>query len=318
MSIIPPLFTSFGKNSADLFKKKYESDPLQFKTIRKAQNGLTIETGAVNVADKDKPSALRGFTKFSLNKLPWGTGEVELHTDAKQVTKVSTKFTKLFSFPLTLQATLASIDKHKYFADDNYNKNKPVASVEATYNRDHFNGQVTVKSNTVTHRAEFVASGGYDKYAIGASLALNSTSLNQILPNDLQAGAEYSQDDLTVSAYSNYEKEKDKDGNDDVYTSYNVSAYHRVNRELVVGGRIKNRDIDFSKTELTFGSDYKLDQDTSVRGKVIVPKGLFAFSLEHRLQSPQLLFGLSSEFNVQNPLAPTPGKFGVSFTVGDF
>jgi len=298
-------------------KKKFDFDPVQFKTIRKGQNGVTVETGAVNVAaDKEKSAYLRGYTKFALNRLSWGTGEAELHTDSKQASKVSTKFTKLFAFPLTLQATLATSDKHKYFADDKENKDKPIATVEGTYNQDHVHGQVTVKSNTANHRVEGQVSLGWDAYSFGGILALNSNSLHEVQANDIQFGGEYSQDDLTVSLYTAVEK--DKDNNDQEYSGYTGSYFHRVNRDLVVGGQVKAKDLQLKDASLTFGGDYRLDVDTSVRGKVNVPKGVLSLAVEHRLPNPQLLLGLAGEFNVKNPAAPSASKFGLSFTLGDF
>ena len=72
---------------------------------------------------------------------------------------------------------------------------------------------------------------------------------------------------------------------------------------------------------LTFGADYLVDVDTTVRAFAKVDSAkdvtVVATNVEHRLLHPNLLLGVSSEFNV-SPSNVTAGRMGINLTFGDF
>lgn len=295
-----PLLSNFGKNVNDLFKKKFEFDPVQFKTIRKAKGGVTVESGAVNVGG-DKPY-LRGYTKLALARPSFGSADVELHTDADQVSKLSSKFTKLYP-GLALTLALSSKDKAAFFKGANY-----VASAEATYNQANLQAQATLKTDAATKsKVDASASVGYENWSVGVSASVDSEHALTDL-QELQFGAEYSQEDLTLSAYTSTDK---------AARVINGSLFQRVNRDLAAAALVKYNSDSGAKT-LTVGSDFRVDVDTGVKAKLELPKGNLQLAVEHRLQSPQLLLGLATEFDVSRPQAPVAAKFGLSLTFGDF
>lgn len=294
---VPPLFANFGKNTNELLKKKFEFDPISFKAIRKAANGLTIESGGVSFGESDASkksvSKVRGYTKFSVSRpAQFGSAEVELHTDAAQTSKASAKFTKLYPGVL-VNIALSSKDKADFFKKSAY-----VASAEASYSKPNFAAQLAVKSDFSKSKADLSVSVGYEQWSAGGLVSVDTDhSLSDAL-QEVQAAAEYTQDDLSVSLFSSLDKST---------RFINASFFQRVNRDLVAGGLFKF-DPSTRAATVTVGSDYRVDADTLVRSKLEVPKGNLQLAVEHRLSSPQALVGLATEWDVSNPQQPRDRK----------
>lgn len=304
---VPPLFSNFGKSTTDLFKKKYEADPVQFKSIRKAKNGLTVESGGVNVS-ADAGNYLRGYTKLSLSNPSYGSSELELHTDLAQTTKISTKFSKLYP-GFVLQIALASVPTPNAKKPNFFDNSKRLGSLEGTYSQSGFQAQLKLSSDAATKsKADVSASLGYENWSLGGQLSVD-TDHSLLEVQEPQVGGEYTQDDLTFSLFSSLEKGA---------RCVNASYFQRVSRDLVSGATFKINTVEKAKSTMTVGTDYRLDADTGLKAKVELPTGKAALAIEHRLESPQVLVGLSSEFDVSNPQQVLPGKFGFSFSFGDF
>jgi len=277
---------------------------LTFKSIHKAKNGLTVESGAVNVAaneDKQLPAYLRGFSKISY-KAPWGDAEGELHTDAEQTSKVQSKFTKLYpgaSFLLSWNS------KDKY---DLFKGVSSIVSAEATYQQQYVNSSLALKTDLHKKaKGDATLALGYDNWSVGGGVTVSHNDGNQDV-DELHGGVEYSQEDLTVSAYSNTDKKT---------KFWNASVFHKVNRDLLWGAKWKY-DTTQSSHAVTIGSDLRIDQDTGFKSNLELPTGKLQLAVEYRLSNPQLLLGVASEYNVSKPEAPVAKKLGFSFTVGEF
>jgi len=298
----PPLFGKFGTDAKDLFKKKFEFDPITFKTIRKAANGLSVESGAVSVAaDAKKAGYLQGYSKFTVARAAWGSAELELHTDAAQTTKASAKFATLYP-GFIVDVALASKDKADFFKGA-----AQVGSGEATYSQKNLQGKLTAKSDfAAKHKADASLTVGHEAWSAGASASFDSDHGHDV--QDVQFGGEYTQDDVTLSVYSSTDK---------AARFVNASYFQRVNRDLAAAGLFKV-DTASNNSTLTLGTDYRVDVDTGVKTKLELPKGTLQVAVEHRLASPQALVGAAAEFDVSNPQQPVAGRFGFAFTFGDF
>ena len=100
----------------------------------------------------------------------------------------------------------------------------------------------------------------------------------------------------------------------------NLSYFQSVGKGYTVGATATFGLVKPSRT-LTFGADYLVDVDTTVRAFAKVDSAkdvtVVATNVEHRLLHPNLLLGVSSEFNV-SPSNVTAGRMGINLTFGDF
>jgi hypothetical protein len=298
---IPTVFTKYGKSSKDLFKKKYEYDHT-IKTINKSsRKGVSIESGATFV---ENGAGIRGFIKskysaFPVNSLLSGAEfEGELNTDAAVESKANIKFNNLAK-GLTVNLLTSSKPSDKAFK-------KPIGSVELEYSTDYIATTGTIKSDLDVHRGDASISIGYDNISIGGNVVVDISRGSDIIEHNI--GGEYIGDDFVASVYT----EKNS-------TSLVASYFQRLSRDNsnILGAQFKYELNGRQDRSLSIGSEYKLDLDTTIKGKIDLPSGDIATVIEHRLANPRLLFGLAAQFNAKAQRFQAD-KLGVSITFGDY
>jgi len=322
-TFVPPQFASFGKNAKDLFKKKFDYDH-QLKTIHKAKNGLTLESGGVIPADK---SSFRGYSKASLVQPQWGSADLEIHTSENQESKASVKFTKLYP-GANVNLAVSSKDSTKFFPSQS-------GSAEVSYTQAGKVGvaaQSTIKSDLNKYKEEVQVAFGYENFSVGANATIDLTQVSNADKNygvtESNFGAEYVQDDLVATGYTSFENVTTSEGKKEKNRFVNASYFQKVNRDHVFGVLFKfnvNRYQQSSKpvtdktsfASVQLGWDYRLDVDTGLKAKVELPAGTAAVAIEHRLANPSALVGLAAEFSLTNTNVSAE-KFGASLTLGDF
>jgi len=136
-------------------------------------------------------------------------------------------------------------------------------------------------------------------------------SSEDILTN-YNCGAEYTQDDLTVSLFTQ------KKGSVIVASYYqNISGDCNLGASLKMDPDVANEMSD-EKHILTVGVDYKLDSATDVAFKGDT-SGVVGANIKHVLSNPCLKLDIGASFDTKkttNVLAAN--KFGIACTFGDF
>jgi len=286
---VPPFFSSFGKASKDLFKKKYDFDN-QFKTVNKARNGVTLETGA-NLSENYK-----GFIKGKYVSADFGEVESEVYTDPKTESKATLRLKRLAK-GLNVTLGASTLEKDKAFKG-------PVGSADVQYAQEFFAAQAILKTDLDTTKLDTSAAVGFDGVSLGGQVVLNASKGAEIV--DINVGAEYTQADFTAAVYT--------EKNSDVI---NASYYQRLNTATQVGASFKFELAGKQARSLTVGTEHALDLDTTLKAKIELPSGTTGVAIEHRLLNPRVLVGVAAQFNAhQQPF--TAEKFGINLTFGDF
>merc|ERR1712146_502293 len=89
--------------------------------------------------------------------------------------------------------------------------------------------------------------------------------------------------------------------------SFSGAYYHKVSGDMQVGAEL-SKSSKKSEVDLAFGCAYKLDKDTTVKGKVDTDGQLFA-SFKQKL-SPLTLLTLAAQIDTVN-LSEGKHKFGM-------
>jgi len=152
---------------------------------------------------------------------------------------------------------------------------------------------------------------GCDKLSVGGKVVVDVASKQP--PTDINFGAQLHGCDYTASAYT--EKKR---------SVLNVAYYQRLGIPLRPHnfGAILSLGLKKDTRSLTFGTDYWVDADTTVRASAKVESGsdttVIQTHVEHRLANPNVLLGVSAEFNCSASNPCGPGKLGVGLTFGEF
>jgi len=284
-SFVPPYFGKIGQSVKDLFKKKYEYDHT-VKTINKAKNGWTLESGAKS-ADN-----VKGFIKGKYADPAWGESEVEVNTCAKSENKATLKLKKLAD---GVTVTLGSTCKD----------GSSDLSADIQYEQEYFAEQTVLKTDIFNkHTLDLSATVGFDGLAVGGQVKLDLSKGADV--TDTNVGAQYTNSDFTLSLYT----EKNCD-------LINGGYFQKINRDTQVGALIKYDTTGKSARSVTIGTEHQLDFDTTIKASAELPTGVVSTAIEHRLSNPKLQFGVAAQFKaLERPLVAS--KFGLSLTFGDF
>jgi len=274
----PPFWKNFGKQLADLFKEQFEYKK-QIKLKTSTANGVTLVTSA---EAGSKPGEFVGNLKASYKQKDFGKFEAELSTTG--TTKYFVKATKVTE---NLAVKLSGDEK-------------PVGKVEIDYAQEFFASSFNVEVAKDATNVESTGAIGYDGLSVGGQVKYNITNQNLA---DVNAGAEYSQPDFTVTLKTSESANK-------IDTSY----LHKINPDLSLGASFLY-DVESAKRVLTAGGSYKLDERSSTKFKADT-NGILSAVLEHRLPHPGMKFILSEEFNAKS-LSHVPEKFGLVIHFGD-
>jgi len=292
---VPPTFKNFGKDTKDLFKKKYDFDN-QLKVINR-NSGLTFESGAVAAKSGD----IRGYVKFNGATCPV-TGarlEGELHSSADQESTATARYDNKLAQGLKIAAGVSS--KAKGFK-------KTSGLVELEYTRPHLAWNSTFRTDLETHRLEETISAGADGLSVGASATV-----------DLSNGAQLTETNFGVNyAAANYTTALYTENNRDAVTG---SYYLRVSPTQSVGASLKY-DLTKGTRSWTLGSDVRINPESTGRAKVELSSAnpsaaTVSAAVETRLVNPNMLFSVATQFKVSKANVEAT-NVGLGLTFGDF
>jgi len=300
------LFGKFGQDAKDLFKKKYDFTHTS-KFVAKTSTGGSIETSIVRDAD----SALRGLFKATVPVTGLGSFngnlETEIHTVADKESKATYKIKGIS------QGVNVNLGAHLFDCkcdSKDFDHGWLAAEVEAI--RGRFSGSIGTRSNGEKTLVDLTAVlGASNKLSLGAKATIDVASKEP--PTDINIGAQVTGCDYTAAAYT--EKKRSV-----VNVSYfqNLGIKYRPHNF----GAILSLGLKKPVRSLTFGTDYWVDADTTVRASAKVSSDSDATILqthvEHRLANPNVLLGVSAEFNCAPSNPCGPAKVGVSLTFGEF
>lgn len=285
---IPPYYGKLSKKVKDLLKKKFEIKN-ELKTINKSANGVSLESSFGG--DTDVAGVCKGTYKCCGKYTFEGTfktvGEVNLKCAAKK-----------------LQPGL------ELFVQGNSKKQTVV--LDAKYAQPFYAASAALshcipKSKTLLDGSFMI---GFDGLSVGVSGKVDAMSEEKL--TDYNCGAEYTQDDLTVSLFT------EKMGG--VITA---SYWQKISGDCSLGASLKmdpevSNEAKDGQHILTVGAQYKLDSatDLAIKGDT---NGVVCANIEHVLSNPSLKLGIGASFDSKKATnLLTADKFGISCTFGDF
>lgn len=273
----PPSFKDLGKKAGDLFKKSYDYKN-EIKVVSKA-DGVKLENGGVSGA------ALVGYTKANWTDQYLGDIEVEAHSCG--LAKGQFKLKKV--------ADLADITVAGGACGG--------LSVEANLAQDNFTAQAKITHNLNKGCAGLASSAvfGFDGVSVGGSISLYADGT----PKDYNIGAQYSQKDLTAALVTSSKGE-----------NVTVSFYQTYSSATTLGASMLVKPEDGSRL-FTFGTEHKLDANTTVKGKA-TSAGIVGTSVTHVLANPSMKVVVSAEFDAAGADITKAQKFGIGLNFGDF
>jgi len=286
---IPPYYNKLGKKVKDLLGKKFEIKN-ELKTINKSANGVTFDTSL------NSTGPLSGTCKGTYKP---GCYEVEgvFKTTAEVNLKVASK--KLLpGLEVSLQG---KSKKQQVILDTKYAQPFYAASAAITTN-------VGKEYETIVDGSFMI---GFDGLSVGVSGALNVLADDKL--QDYNCGAEYTQDDLTLSLFT-----------EKLGSKITASYWQKISGDCSLGASLKMdpdclEDGKGAEHCLTLGVDYRLDSATMIAAKVNT-SGIVCTNIEHVLSNPRLKIGVGASFDSKNCSASncSADKFGVACTFGDF
>jgi hypothetical protein len=297
---IPPIFSKFGRNATDAFKKKFAYDH-EFTVLKKNEaDGLNIEYGAVHAS-----SGLRGLFKLTKNDPKIGKFEASISTDS------SAPSTASFVFPMltgTMKGTELTLDATT--SDKTFQNNLPlVYGAKLLYSREALTGNVHFKTDLKTHILDYSVAVGAENVAFGYGGSVDVSNGADMRENNF--GVEYTNGKYTLSAW----------------TTKNVEVGNFAVCGKLPSGQNAALQLETSlrtpKPLATAVIEQALSADTTLKAKVQCPVNNSASletALEHRLANPSVSFVLSSRINCSTLMSGSAraDKFGFSVKVGDY
>lgn len=273
MGFTPPLFGKIGSKCKDLLSKKFDYHN-EIKVASKADGGLSLEAAGTDAGS----SGLAGFTTIKYKDSSFGEAEGTLHTSgAPKDTKGSVKF-----------------DKFQKGADVKISSGADLVPVfEGNYKQDSisFSSKFATGDKTSLNAS---ACYGMDGITVGGAVA--TTDFGSL--SDFNAGAEYSNSDLTLSLTTTKKA-----------SNYHVSFLHNWCKDLTWGARMDIKDSNL----LTVGTEYNLDSATTLKAMGNT-SGNVALAVEHKVKNPDFKMNLAAAFNTNGSFAAE--KFGVGLNFG--
>jgi len=241
----PGLFKDLGKRVSDLLTKEFPTDEKKVEWKGQTSNNVTIESNFLQKGD----GAIVGTLTPSYKYKPYGMNflaEINTKKDVKIETSVENQLVDGLKLTLTGEAkgdttfaTVAAEYKHEY------------ATATASFDYGKANGS-TVKATSVFGQKGY-SLGLSAEYFLGNTEASELKTFNTTLA--------YASKEFDASIFGRLITDKDKN---EVGATY----FHNINTDLAVGTEVvfdtANSD---AKPKLSFGTLYKLNDDTSVKGK---------------------------------------------------
>jgi len=279
----PVAFKDIGKTCSDLLSKDYKVGKNTVELKSKTPNGVTFTPSATKGGDKLDGSLAAKYV--------FGGGvETEVTLASSGVLKANIEAADAITKGLKItfdaetaasgkaSASLLSIGKTEF--------NYQTGPVDCKASYDYFKGDAIAS-----------ATGTFQKFTVGAECGYN-TSTSAL--SKYAAACQFVQPDFTVSA--KLSEAMAKPGK-----SFSGAYHHKVSGDMQVGAEL-SKAANKSEVDLAFGCSYKLDKDTTVKGKVDTDGQLLA-SFKQKL-SPLTLLTLAAQIDTVN-LTDGKHKFGM-------
>jgi len=270
-----PLFKDLGKRASDLLTKEFPTEEKKFEWKGTTAGNVTVETNFIQKPDGSIIGTVTPsykYTEYGVNFL----AEVNTKKDIKLETSVENQFADGLKLTLTGEAKGTAT-----YATVSAEFKNPKATVSASVDYGKSAGS-TLKASSV-----FGANG----FALGlnAEYFMGTTDNSELkLFNTTVA---YNTKDFDATVFGRIIAEKDKNEIGGTY-------YHNVNSDLAVGTEVV---FDTANTEakpkLVFGSQYKLNSDSIVKGKFDT-NGILGFSYGQKFnKNSKLTIGANIDTN---------------------
>lgn len=239
------LFKDLQKRSSDLLTKEYPSDKSEVKTEWKGSTGSGIDFETT--VTRDKSGNVVGNLKEKYLVPQYNaevTGEINTNKDAKLEVAVKE----------TLKGLKTTVSGHS-------KGNDVFTAFSVEYKHPHFtfNGNVDY-ANPKGSCVEGAATSVYNGVSLGifANWGLASQSLN-----NFKTLLAYRSKDFDTAVSGSVVSKGGKTQN-----LVGVSYFHQINSQIQAGGEIVADTSSETKPLLTFGSAYKLSNDSTVKVKL--------------------------------------------------
>jgi len=287
----PVLYKDLGKRSSDLLNKEYQSEKQEVRTEWKGQTltGVTFETTLV----KDKSGAIVGtlIPKYMFKE--YGTeisGEFNTRRDVKGEINVSNQLADGLK-------TIFTFNKgNELWTTLGYEYKNKLATSTASIDYGKSKGSTLAASAVV-------GSQGFS-FGVSGEYFLGGNALQTLNGTLAYGNTEF---DATVfGRIKNQDEEKNEVGG---------SYFHKVSSDLSVGSEILYDLSNPDNKKLTFGGQYALNFDTTLKGKFDT-NGRLSLSYQQKFNKNAKLT-LSSTIDSTQLGGKNSSNFGVSINLSD-
>lgn len=287
----PVLFKDLGKRANDLLTKEFPTNEKKVEWKGTSINNVTVDTNFVQKADGSVVGTITPSYKYK----PYGLtllAEVNTNRDVKLESTVENKLAD----GLKVVATAESKGVLSYGTFTAEYKH-PSATFTA------FADFGKPKGSTVRATSVF----GANNFSLGLSgeYFVGNTDASEL--KNFQTTVAYATKEFDASVFGRLIADKDKN-------ELGATYFHNVNERLSVGTEVvfdtANSEV---KPKLTLGSQYKLHDDTVVKGKFDT-NGILGFSVAQKFnKNSKLLVGANINTNKLNEKDST--TFGFTLTL---
>lgn len=295
MAFRPVLFKDLNKRSDDLLTKEFPSDKSENKVEWKGETANNT-TQDVSLTQKSDGSISGIFTpKYKLKE--YGTTfttELKTNREFKAEVALEDQFTKVKGLKTTvtgeskgedLVGTVGFEYKHEFAA--------ATASVDyGQSNGSNVKGTLVVGSNGVQ---------------LGTSVDYFLGSSSDSVLKEVQGQLTYGTEDWDIAVFGKLQQEKES-------SILGAKYFQRVNPDLFVASEVSfdTQNTD-AKPKLSFGSQYRLDADTYVKGRFDTA-GKLGLSWNHKVGKNAKLT-VAATLDTNNLGAKSASTFGFTLTL---
>lgn len=286
MAFRPVLFKDLEKRSNDLLTKEFPSDKAENKFEWKGETGS--KTAQEIVLTQKNDGSVSGTFTAKYKHSEWGsTFTTELRTNREFKTEVAVEDQLTKGLKVTVSGESKGEDLVGTLGVE-FKHEKAALTASADYGQTGSN----LKSSLVV---------GYNGFQLGGSADYHVGNSTDSSLKEVQSQLTYGTEEFDLGAFAKYNHEKDSN-------ILGVQYFQKVNSDLNVAAKASfdTQNAD-AKPTLLFGVSYRLDENTSVKGKFDTA-GKLTTSWNHKLNKTAQL-GIGATFDTNN-LGPKSSVFG--------
>jgi voltage-dependent anion channel protein 2 len=300
MAFRPVLFKDLVKRSDDLLTKEFPSDKSENKLEWKGEEKNNISQD-VTLTQKSDGSILGVFAPKYKYKEYGATFTGELRTNREF--KVEVGLEDMFSKVKGLKTTLSAETKGEDLVDTlsvEYKHDYAAASTSFDYGQS--NGS-TIKASAVVGISTATTSGIQLGTSVDYFLGSNSDSILK----EIQGQLTYGTPEYDIGVFGKIQNEKDS-------SILGAKYFQKVNSDLSVASEVSfdTQNAD-AKPKLSFGSQYRLDADTYVKGRFDTA-GKLGLSWNHKVGGNAKLT-VAATLDTNNLGAKSASTFGFTLSL---